>query len=37
MSKGRVIADSGESYKRKGKCVRTIENIILNIHTATIE
>ena len=33
---GRIIADSGESYKRRGKCRRIIERIILNVGTAKI-
>jgi len=33
---GREIACSGEGYKRKGKCRRIIERIILNVGTAKI-
>ena len=33
---GKIIADSGEGYKRKGKCRRIIERIILNVGTAKI-
>ena len=33
---GKILGDSGEGYKRKGKCRRIIERIILNVGTAKI-
>lgn len=37
IKNGRVIADSGEGYKRKGACKRMIEKIIMGADGATIE
>lgn len=34
---GRIIADSGEGYKYRGKCRRAIERIVLQVAAAKIE
>ena len=34
---GRILADSGEGYKRRGKAIRMIEKIILDMDSAKIE
>ena len=33
---GRIIGDSGEGYKRKGKCKRMIERIVIGVQSAKI-
>lgn len=37
VKNGRIVADSGEGYKRKGACKKMIEKIILGAAKATIE
>ncbi len=34
---GRILSDSGEGYKRRGKAIRAIEKIILGIRKAQVE
>ena len=31
---GKIVADGGESYKRKGSCIKALTNIIAGIETA---
>ena len=36
-SNGRIVADSGEGYKRRNRCRRMIEKLIIQIGSAQIE
>lgn len=36
-SKGRIIADSGEGYRRRGVCLRMVERIVSKVKDAEIE
>ena len=36
-SKGRIIADSGEGYRRRGVCLRMVERVVANVKDAEIE
>jgi len=34
---GRIVADSGEGYKSKTKCVRAVEKMVIECGSALIE